>query len=229
MTKAILVLNGPSYGNALGAMGPKVMDYNEFLTNPKEFRMVLFTGGADVTPSFYGHTSPEGRCQSDLARDHAEQRVFRIALENDIPMIGICRGLQFLNVMAGGTLIHHLDGHGNGTHYMECQRDEKIILVNSLHHQMIVPPKDAYITAWSTVKLSNAYYGDEDKPVSWFGPEVEAAVFPKIRACGVQYHPEMMAANSSGQKFFFDMAYDIMYKTIDTFVDIYTGRLKAYV
>jgi len=226
--QAILLLNGPSYGSALGSMNPRVTDHRQFLKNPTDFRLVLFTGGSDVTPELYGHTSPKNLCYCDALRDGVEKKVFETALKNNIPMAGICRGLQFINVMAGGTLVHHLDGHEGANHYMECQRDEKVIKVNSLHHQMVIPPKDAYVVGWCPVKLSRTYYGDKDELMSWSGPEIEAVVYPEIRAFGVQYHPEMMDRVTDGFKFFFDMLYDIMYKSLDHFVEIYTGTKKAY-
>ena len=228
MTKAIMILNGPSYGNALGSMGPKETDPEEFLKSPKEFRLVLFTGGSDVTPDLYGHSSPKNLCHCNPMRDALEKKVFEAAVENEIPMAGICRGFQFINVMAGGTLVHHLGGHESCDHYMECQHNGKIINVNSLHHQMVIPPKNAFITGWCPVRLSKIYYGDEDKPMDWAGPEVEAAIFPDIKAFGVQYHPEIMSSISEGYTLFFNMAYDIIYKNICEFVDIYNGERRIH-
>jgi len=228
MTTAIMVLNGPSYGTALGSMGPKITEYKEFLKNPKEFRLVLFTGGPDVMPSLYGHSSPKGLCCYNSTRDIIEKRIFEIAVENEIPMAGICRGFQFINVMAGGTLIHHLDGHEGCDHHMECQHNGRVININSLHHQMVIPPKNAFITGWCPIKLSEIYYGDKDRPIDWAGPEVEAAIFPDIKAFGVQYHPEMMDSKSEGYKLFFSMVYDIIYKNIYDFVNIYNGEKRIH-
>jgi putative glutamine amidotransferase len=78
---------------------------------------LLLAGGSDVDPTAYGaprepettHTTPE--------RDDFEIALTRRALERDIPFLGICRGMQVLNVACGGTLIQHLPTHvGHGEH-----------------------------------------------------------------------------------------------------------------
>jgi hypothetical protein len=53
-------------------------------------------------------------------------------------------------------------------------------------------------------------------------------IYPEIKAFGVQYHPEMMDKATDAHRFFFEMAYDIMYKSVKHFTEIYTGTKKAY-
>jgi len=105
----------------------------------KDADLVQFTGGADVTPSFYNecahkttHTSPE--------RDRKEALTFNVVDELKIPMAGICRGGQFLNVMKGGSMWQDVDGHArhNG-HIMDCSLTEKQYTVTSTHHQLMRP------------------------------------------------------------------------------------------
>jgi putative glutamine amidotransferase len=65
---------------------------------------LLFTGGEDVAPAYYGEARDE-RCQEpDPERDLFEIHLARAALERRVPTLGICRGLQVINVAAGGTL-----------------------------------------------------------------------------------------------------------------------------
>ncbi len=65
---------------------------------------LLFTGGEDIAPAYYGEPRDE-RCQEpDPERDLFEIHLARAALERDVPTFGICRGLQVLNVAGGGTL-----------------------------------------------------------------------------------------------------------------------------
>ena len=69
---------------------------------------LLLSGGADLNPALYGQ---ERLTQSDAAddvRDALEIRLLREALSADLPVFGICRGLQLFNVVCGGTLIQHL-------------------------------------------------------------------------------------------------------------------------
>lgn len=224
MKDKILVLNGIQYGEALLGLGEMSGDTTKFIDNTEEYKLVLFTGGADVDPSFYGETSPNGVCKFDTERDRTERMLFGIARRNNIPMIGICRGMQFLTVMAGGRLIHHLDNHNGAHHDVGTQKDGVILRVNSIHHQMAIPPKDGYIVGWSVSKLSDDYVGNKDKMVEWKGPEVEAVVLPNIEACGVQWHPETLGKLAGGYVFFYNMAAHLINNDMDGFVRIYTGR-----
>ena len=228
MANKILVVGSASYGRALAGVGDLTGDTTAFISKPEGYKLVLFTGGADVDPSFYGDTSPKLMCHSNIERDKFERVLFKYALDNDIPMAGICRGLQFINVMAGGKLIHHLDGHAGGWHDLECQKDDKIRRVNTLHHQMVIPPKDALIVGWSKTKHSNRYFGDGDKEIKWKGPEVEAVIYPTIVACGAQWHPEMMSAKTDGYTFFRDMVVHMLSYEMPKFISIYTGKMEKH-
>ncbi len=222
MKTNIFVVKHLEYGAALTDLGTMTANSTKFMREPESFKLVLFTGGEDVDPDFYGETTPSGLCHFSTVRDQTEMVFFEHALKNNIPMAGICRGLQFINVMAGGKLIHHLDGHTGAHHDFGCQKDDKIRRVNSLHHQMVIPPKDAFIVGWSVDRLSERYYGDEDKPVQWPGPEVEAVIYPSIRTCGVQYHPEMMNPDTDGYTFFYNMVEQLLSLPMKKYIRIYT-------
>jgi putative glutamine amidotransferase len=68
---------------------------------------LLLTGGSDINPARYGQSNA-GSDEVDDARDELEIRLLREALAVDRPVLGICRGLQLLNVACGGTLVQHL-------------------------------------------------------------------------------------------------------------------------
>lgn len=69
---------------------------------------LLLTGGADINPALYGQDlSPQHEGFEEL-RDASENALLTAALEADIPVLGICRGAQMLNVHLGGTLHQHL-------------------------------------------------------------------------------------------------------------------------
>jgi putative glutamine amidotransferase len=75
---------------------------------------VVIAGGADVEPARYGQwpdprTGPPAR-----ARDAWELALIEAAIDQQVPLLGICRGMQLLNVALGGTLHQHLDGHTKG-------------------------------------------------------------------------------------------------------------------
>ncbi len=69
---------------------------------------LLFTGGGDVAPAYYGE-APDERChEPEGERDHFEIHLARAALSRGTPVLGICRGIQLVNVAAGGTLYQDL-------------------------------------------------------------------------------------------------------------------------
>src|SRR6476620_555348 len=71
----------------------------------------LLTGGVDVDPSFYnGKTVYENRPDAyQLNRDRFEESIYRYSQINTLPLLGICRGMQLVNVLQGGKLIQDLD------------------------------------------------------------------------------------------------------------------------
>jgi putative glutamine amidotransferase len=72
---------------------------------------LVLTGGADVNPAAYGQ---QRQPRTDVPRENRDDREFALvstALKLDLPLLGVCRGMQVLNVALGGTLHQHVDGH----------------------------------------------------------------------------------------------------------------------
>lgn len=116
----------------------------------------LFTGGQDVAPELYGTKDATGTVVSSPERDKLETLLLEKALQADKPILGICRGFQFLNAFLGGTLWQDLPlqhpseiVHKQGkpyevpTHQVTLSGDLKTLLgketleVNTLHHQAV--------------------------------------------------------------------------------------------
>lgn len=151
---------------------------------------LLMPGGVDIEPARYGQETDEKCGKIDLARDAAEWWMMDAYLPTQKPVLGICRGVQILNVFQGGTLHQHIDGHSDfknrstGSHKVNVSPGsllDKILdtpkfTVNSLHHQAVdALGKDLEICA-----LSEDGY-------------VEAVVHTTHPFClGVQWHPEHM-------------------------------------
>lgn len=161
----------------------------------EEADVVIFGGGADISPETYGEVKSRGT-SSDPSREKKEKADFHRARELNKKLVGICRGHQFLVAMAGGKLIQDVSNHGS--YHKMTTFDGSIIETNSIHHQMVNPynmnPKDYTILAWSTKKRSDYYLGGGNKkmflPINF--KEIEAIYLPKINAIGYQYHPEML-------------------------------------
>jgi putative glutamine amidotransferase len=113
---------------------------------------LLLPGGWDVDPSFYGEKRDDKVQEVDPELDQTELSLFHQAREREIPVLGICRGQQVINVAMGGTLMQHLEGHevralgrSHLAHVIEVDPSSELgraagdhkLRVNSLHHQAI--------------------------------------------------------------------------------------------
>ena len=160
--------------------------------------LVQFTGGSDVTPEFYGE-AVHPRTMSVLVRDQGEEIVFLQALALSKPMAGICRGGQFLNVMCGGSMYQHVDGHGiGGTHEMYDHKMGRIVHSTSTHHQMMKPEDgvEPFLTAnQSTFRETmdevgiNVIYRQEAYEYE-HDTDVEGIHYPEFKVLCYQPHPE---------------------------------------
>lgn len=224
MRRRALIINGYSYGEAILDTGLELTgDIDLFKKQPESFDLVMFTGGEDVSPSFYGQTSPRQICGYSIVRDEKESQIYQVALKHGIKMTGICRGIQFLNVMNGGTMMHHVNGHAGSVHSMTVANGEELY-VNSLHHQMCIPHESGIVVGWATDRLSNVYLGDKDEAVEYEDREVEALIYPETNCAGVQYHPEMLRDNSPGYIWYSNFIIDFMKMGMESFVRKYTEK-----
>lgn len=166
--------------------------------------LIVFTGGADVNPRMYGSPRHVLTNFSDFRDDH-DKAVYEIAKINKIPMVGVCRGSQFLTVMQGGSLIQHVTGH-LGTHFMHTSKG-KAFLVTSTHHQMMYPSERGEVIGWAK-GLSQQYETGLHKDNEVFRKDMtddegvvrepEVVRYPDQVLC-VQYHPEYMTFAETDQ------------------------------
>lgn len=198
--KIVLEITPQGCDRHLEEFGEHTTNYNILWSkNASKVALVVFTGGTDVDPALYGEKRYDGTDFSDKQRDKHEQRCFHRARELGIPMVGICRGSQFLCVMAGGKLVQDVNKHG-GYHGLKTH-DGRVIECNSTHHQMQRPPAGAQILAMAEPRRSDRYLsmdgveGDEPIDIRDQMPgDVEVVYYPNIKALGVQYHPEYSSA-----------------------------------
>ena len=156
---------------------------------------VVMTGGGDVQPSLYGATPAAETHNVDPRRDAFDIALLQRALEREIPVLAICRGMQVANVALGGTLVQHVpalsgvrhDQHKRGheaVHKVKLEPDSRLaealgeteLDVNSIHHQAVLEAAPgSRAVAWA-----------DDGTVEAF--EVEG----NSHLVAVQWHPELL-------------------------------------
>jgi putative glutamine amidotransferase len=157
---------------------------------------LVLSGGADIDPSFYGAERHPKTVNTRPDRDRAEIGLARRALERDLPVLGICRGMQLLNVALGGTLVQHLpDDVGHTDHRRSLGSFD-----NADHDVRLTPGSLAAQAAGETLHATKSHHhqgvdrlGDGVEATGWsvLDDLVEAIEVPDSRwALGVQWHPE---------------------------------------
>ena len=171
--------------------------------------VVMFTGGEDVSPEYYNEQALQG-CIHNLWRDRKEKTIFEECVEKKKPMVGICRGGQFLNVMNGGKMLQHVNNHA-GNHLMIEHFDKpakgakkpepRTFDVTSTHHQMMRPSADGVVLAYGITESGKplatcrATYGEEIEGNKGKGlMDVEVVWYPDTSSLCFQPHPEHRTA-----------------------------------
>lgn len=160
---------------------------------------VFFMGGVDINPKLYGEEKIPETEHSNNLRDTKEIAVYH--KYKHLPKVGICRGAQLLNVLAGGALYQHVDGHAGGRHYITDIWGDRV-LASTVHHQMIIPAKDFEIIGWSSgISKIRKRYGVVE---NWkLETEPEILWSKQRRELLVQGHPEF--GPEAFEKYFFNL------------------------
>lgn len=174
------------YGNALGQIGLTGVLYAggdpRFLA--QTFDGLLLSGGGDLSPALYGSTAAASVSSFDAMRDAEELALIDAFCNCSKPILGICRGIQALNVFFGGTLFPDIPNHDAVTHRITtAPHTNTSALVgtdfqaNSYHHQAVDRlGNHLYATAWAP------------------DGTIEALEHDSLPILGVQWHPERMTA-----------------------------------
>jgi putative glutamine amidotransferase len=163
---------------------------------------VLFSGGADVDPLRYGdqdiHDATYG---IDAERDDFELDLFRVAMASDLPILGICRGIQVINVALGGTLIQDLQSQHPRAADVGHRQHERGLDDSAVGHEVIACAGEMYPIFENQRLGVNSFHHQAIRdlapgliPVA-YSPDgvIEAVASPDGRSLfGVQWHPELM-------------------------------------
>ena len=166
---------------------------------------MIFSGGHDIAPIRYGEEPHQKLQEICPERDDFDFLLYRLAKEHSLPILGICRGFQLMNVSEGGKLyqdlslkntesLKHSQGHGPSvpTHTVKVESGSKFykilgkeeIRVNSFHHQ--------------AVKSTSENVAISGKALDNVVEAIELKNYPF--GLGVQFHPEMLQAKEEDMK-----------------------------
>lgn len=159
---------------------------------------LIMTGGVDIHPSFYGQIVLERCGEIDEERDRFEVEMIHAARGRDLPFLGICRGLQVLNVALGGTLYQDLS-YRQGTDPAHMSPRERrgepahgVAIAPGSRLADILGPRDMPVTSTHHQIIRDLA---PDLVVSAAAPDgvIEAVEGPGRFLLAVQWHPERMA------------------------------------
>jgi putative glutamine amidotransferase len=164
---------------------------------------ILFSGGGDVDPAYWG-AQRHPKTDIDPARDVSEMVLMAAALAIDLPVLGVCRGMQVMAVAAGGSLHQHLpDVIGSQRHQAEPGTDPLAAdaAAYGRHDVVVEPGSRAYDLLGPRLTVNSFHHQAVDDPgtftpTGWCPDDgvIEIMEDPgRAFALGVQWHPERTA------------------------------------
>lgn len=153
----------------------------------------LVIGGDDINPEYYNENNDKNQSKDiDEYTDRVDQKIIKYAIENKIPTLGICRGLQAMAAFLGGSLHQDIKDAGlnhpfeDKKHLVKCVNQTKLtkllpesFLVNTYHHQAVKDIPEGFIVTYMNHDVIEA---------------MEHKTLPMI---GVQWHPERFYTKES--------------------------------
>ena len=188
---------------------------------------IVLTGGEDINPLMYGDSSNLLLCEAmDFRRDTIEKKLFDYALSEQIPFVGICRGMQMMNVAHGGTLYGDIPTqlgdsvvHRNRGEVMH----EIIITDNNFENIKMIFPKDIDTSNTKNIYHVNSWHHQGLKDIadgliviaeSYDGLPEAVIMDKKIHPfmIAVQFHPERLGVENGVHKNMRKNFFDAIYK-----------------
>ena len=191
---------------------PRDVPIKQLVSQREQFHGLILSGGGDVSIRYFNGEPCSAIGDPSPQRDSLELALVKLAIQTDLPVFGICRGIQVLNVALGGTLItdiptQYKTGINHNTpasqgrqflaHEVEVEKESHLaktlgnvlVRVNSFHHQAI---KDIAPGLKVTARATDGL--------------IEAVVYPAANkpVFGVQWHPENLQAIPEHEALFLD-------------------------
>lgn len=175
----------------------------ELVASVEDADILCLSGGADINPQLYGETKLAGTYFNER-RDASEIADYNRAVERGLFIFGICRGGQLANVLNGGRLWQHFEGHRSDHTIVDIETGREIV-ASSIHHQMFRPTPEAVIVATcnhATLKVAEheVWNARDGKP----DDDVEVCWYSATRSLCIQGHPEV------GPDQFTDYCFELM-------------------
>ena len=164
---------------------------------------IILTGGEDINPLHYSDTLNLNVCGPiDYSRDTLELKLFNFAIQNNLPLVGVCRGMQMMNVASGGTLFGDIPTQlGNDViHRNNGEVMHEIAVTNNKYRTFIFPSDlDTFlVNSWHHQGLKDIAPNINVVARSFDGlPEavvMDTTIHPFM--IGVQFHPERLGFNN---------------------------------
>lgn len=148
-----------------------------------EFHGIVLSGGNNICPSLYNQNHTYSDCSQ--SRDNVESKLLEIALKKEIPLLGICRGMQFINVYFGGLLIPDLKLISAG----HVAVDHKVYLSNSAKNYLCKDSAD--VNSFHNQGMTDKELPSVLTPFAKCVDGVVEGIFHKdYHIAGIQWHPE---------------------------------------
>ena len=157
---------------------------------------IIFTGGEDFAPAYFGEEEHEHLGEVNVTRDTYDLTLFKLASDRNIPTLGICRGLQLINVGMGGTLYQDLpsekpsDINHRQSEAGTVATHSVSVVEGSLMHQ-ILGQKEVQVNTFHHQAIEKLAPGL--KIVGWANDSVPEMIeaYPHRQIIGTQFHPEI--------------------------------------
>ena len=177
------------------------LSISDFL-NTKKFNGIILTGGENINPSYYDGNTKKNYYSKD--RDRIELNLIKHAVKHKIPVLGICRGMQLINIYFNGKLIQNINSIDKNKSHKSVKSHQIKIICPEISN--ILNTKYVDVNSYHDQGLIVSMIGENLKPFAIFEDIniVEGLYHENLPIAGIQWHPE----RTNDSKLFDDLILD---------------------